>query len=226
MTGLVRRSPLSAVYRSTNASIIETAGWEIAEHFGDAVAERRGLETGSVLVDWSHIGKISLRGPGAEENAARIASTDPLPAPPGALGIANGISGVLLRLAADEFLILCGPGEEHALLIGLDRTRTAVLDQTGGYGALLLAGPRRNEVLERSTAIDLRAGPAAGGSIVQTSVHFVPCTIHSAPNRNILIQSRDYTESLHLALLDVGRPVGLVPAGIGCVPVEFGGAGG
>ncbi len=41
----------------------------------------------------------------------------------------------------------------------------------------------------------------------------------------MLIQSRDYTESLHHALLDVGRQVGLVPAGIGCLPVELEGAG-
>ena len=74
-------------------------------------------------------------------------------------------------------------------------------------------------------AIDLRAGPAVGGCVVQTTVHFVPCTIYSAAEGDMLIQSRDYTESLHHALLDVGRPVGLVPAGIGCLPVEFEGAG-
>ncbi len=225
MTRLVRRSPISAVYRSANASTIETAGWEVAEHFGDVEAERRALGSGSVLVDWSHIGKILLRGPGAEENAGRIASTNGLPVPPGAIGLANGISGVLLRLTADEFLILCAPGDERKVLASLDRSRTAVLDQTGGYGVLLLAGPRRDEVLERSSAIDLRAGPAVGGCVVQTTVHFVPCTIYSTAERDMLIQSRDYTESLHHALLDVGRPVGLVPAGIDCLPVEFEGEG-
>jgi aminomethyltransferase len=219
VTRWVKRTPLSAGCRSANASLVEAVGWEVAEHFGDVDREIRERESGCVLVDWSHVGKISLRGPGAEREAAALTTPSPLPTPLRARA-AGGIA--LLRLADDEFLILCHPGEEERLLPQLDESRTAVLVQTGGYGALLLAGRRRGEVLERSTAMPLAASTEGLGTVVQTSVHFVPCTILHTATWDLLIQPREYTESLHHALLDVGRAAGLVRAGVGCMPVAFG----
>jgi heterotetrameric sarcosine oxidase gamma subunit len=216
---MVKRTPLSTGNRSANARLVETAGWEVAEHFSDPEGERRGLESECVLVDWSHVGKISLRGPAAESLVAGLASPIPIPAPLRA-SIRGGLA--LLRLADDEFLILCPPGQEERLLSRLDESRAAVLVQTGGYGALLLAGPRRGEVLERSTAMRMSAEVEDSNTVVQTSVHFVPCTVLHTATWDLLIQQREYTESLHHALLDVGRVAGLARAGVGCMPVAFG----
>ena len=44
----------------------------MAEHFGNPVAEAEALRTGALLVDWSHVGKLSLRGGRAAAEAAKL----------------------------------------------------------------------------------------------------------------------------------------------------------
>lgn len=219
MTRLLKRTPLSGVYRALGVSLTNVAGWELAEHFGDPDREKQALESACVLVDWSHAGKIHLRGREAVREAAKIVGGD---GAPGLLEAHAGGGCVLLRLAEDEALLLCEPGQEEHVLSRLDETRTAIVNRSGGYGALLLSGPRRGEVMERSCALDLRPDVVGEGRVFQTGVHFIPCTIYCAPGAYLLVQRRDFTQSLYEALLDVGRSVGLVPAGTGCVPTVFG----
>lgn len=219
MTPLLRHSPLSSVYRELGVSLTSVAGWEVADHFGDPDGERQALESACVLADWSHAGKIRLRGRDAAREAAKIVGGD---SAPGLLEARAGGGCVLLRLAEDEVLLLCEPGQEEYVLSGLDETYTAIVNQSGGYGALLLAGPRRGEVMERSCALDLRPEVVGERRVFQTGVHFIPCTIYCAPGAYLLVQRRDLTQSLYEALLDVGRGIGLLPAGSGRVPTVFG----
>jgi len=219
MTRLLKRTPLSGVYRKPGVSLTNVAGWEVPGHFGDPDRERQALESACVLVDWSHAGKIQLRGRDAAREAAKIVGGDGTPR---VLEARAGGGCVLLRLAEDEVLMLCEPGQEEHVLSGLDGTRIAIVNESGGYGALLLAGPRRGEVMERSCALDLRPDVVGERRVFQTGVHFVPCTIYCAPGAYLLVQRRDFTQSLYESLLDVGRGIGLVQAGTGCVPTVFG----
>ena len=88
-------------------------------------------------------------------------------------------------------------------------------------GCFALGGPRRDEVLERSTAVDLRRDRVHEGSVLQSSIHTVSCTIFRTANLDILIHPRTFSESLFDALMDVGIGVGLVPAGLAALPVSF-----
>ena len=69
----------------------------------------------------------------------------------------------------------------------------------------------RAEVMERSTAMDLRFGE---GTVVQTSVHRVPVILWRTAQADVMVMTRDLTEFLFDALLDVGRAVGLRPGGL------------
>jgi heterotetrameric sarcosine oxidase gamma subunit len=218
MTALVRRSPLAAHYRARKAAIEKIDDWEMVRHCGDPEAERRALAEGSVLVDWSHIGKIQIRGRDAAEQAERLWS--------GAADLArsNAVgddSLAVLRLAPDEFLVLCEAGRRFEHLARLEEGSSAICDCSGALGALLLAGTRRDEVIERSAAMDLSARALALGSVVQTTLHTIPCTVYRASDWDLYLQARDYTESLYDALMDVGRGVGLVAAGLACVPASL-----
>ena len=71
---MIKTSPLSGIYRNHTVNTIEVSGWHIAGNFGDTEREQENLKKGAVLVDWSHIGKISLsRGdaPSAAEKALK-----------------------------------------------------------------------------------------------------------------------------------------------------------
>jgi sarcosine oxidase subunit gamma len=218
MTMIVKRSPLAAVYRARGARIQDVDGWEIAEHFGDPEQEKRALAEGSVLVDWSQIGKVQIRGQGAADQAERLrrgaASLAPLRA-------ASDEKLAVLRLARDEFLVLCETDHLDEHLGNLVEQSSAICDYSGALGALLLAGARRDEVIERSAAMDLSARALGPGSAVQTTIHTIPCTVFRGADWDLYLQTRDYTESLYDAFMDVGRGVGLIAAGLACVPVNL-----
>ena len=198
--------------------MIEVSGWQIAGNFGDTERELENLKRGAVLVDWSHIGKISLsRGnaSAAAEKALKGSSKiEPL----------NSIADseiAVLRLTNNDYLILCTPGMEKNVLEKIDSKVTTVTNQSGSNGCLVLGGPRRDEVLERSTAVDLRRDRVVAGSVIQSSIHTINMTLYRTNNLDIIVHPRNLTESLYDALMDVGIGVGLVPAGIETIPVSF-----
>ncbi|HIO84434.1 MAG TPA: hypothetical protein EYG61_10505 [Deltaproteobacteria bacterium] len=82
-------------------------------------------------------------------------------------------------------------------------------------------GPRRDEVLQRSTAVDLRRDKVGAGAVLQSSILTVGMTLYRTKNFDILLHPRNLSESLFDALMDVGIGVGLVPGGISTVPVSF-----
>ena len=215
---MIKTSPLSGIYLNHAVNIIEVSGWHIAGNFGDTERELENLKKGAVLVDWSHIGKISLsRGnaSAAAEKALKGSSKiEPL----------NSIADseiAVLRLTNNDYLILCNPGMEKNVLEKIDSKVTTVTNQSGANGCLVLGGPRRDEVLERSTAVDLRRDRVVAGSVIQSSIHTINMTLYRTKNLDIIVHPRNLTESLYDALMDVGIGVGLVPAGIETIPVSF-----
>ena len=84
-----------------------------------------------------------------------------------------------------------------------------------------MGGPRRDEVLQRSTAVDLRRDKVGAGSVLQSSIHSVSMTLYRTKSFDIILHPRNLSESLYDALMDVGIGIGLVPGGIATVPVSF-----
>ena len=215
---MIKTSPLSGIYRNHSVNMIEVSGWHIAGNFGDTERELENLKKGAVLVDWSHIGKISLSRGNASAAAEKVlkgsSKIEPL----------NSIADseiAVLRLTNNDYLILCNPGMEKNVLEKIDSKVTTVTNQSGSNGCLVLGGPRRDEVLERSTAVDLRRDRVVAGAVIQSSIHTINMTLYRTKNLDIIVHPRNLTESLYDALMDVGIGVGLVPAGIETIPVSF-----
>ncbi len=215
---MIKTSPLSGIYRNHPVNIIEVSGWHIAGNFGDTEREQDNLKKGAVLVDWSHIGKISLSLGNASAAAEKVLKGSSKIEP---LNSMADSKMAVLRLTINDYLILCQPGMEKNVLEKIDPRLTTVTDQSGSNGCLVLGGPRRDEVLERSTAVDLRRDRVVAGSVIQSSIHTINMTLYRTNNFDIIVHPRNLSESLYDALIDVGIGVGLVPAGIETIPVSF-----
>lgn len=218
MTLMIAKSPLSAVYRSRGAVVGDADGFEMAMDFGDLEDASLALSEACVIVDWTHLRKLRVRGPDA---VARVAGAFPGSQKVEMLCAMSESKHAILRLAADEFLILCESIRKEDLLQTLGTGRCAISDESGALGALMLAGPRRHEVVERSAAMDLSPRGFPCGRVAQTTVHTIPCTVLRGPAWDLYLQARDYTESLLDAFMDVGRGSGLVLAGLTTAPVDL-----
>ena len=215
---MIKTSPLSGIYRNHPVNIIEVSGWHIAGNFGDIEREQDNLKKGAVIVDWSHIGKISLSRGNASAASEKVLKGSSKIEP---LNSMADSKMAVLRLTINDYLILCQPNMEKNVLEKIDPKVTTVTDQSGSNGCLVLGGPRRDEVLERSTAVDLRRDRVVAGSVIQSSVHTINMTLYRTNNFDIIVHPRNLSESLYDALIDVGIGVGLVPAGIETIPVSF-----
>ena len=215
---MIKTSPLSGIYRNHPVNIIEVSGWHIAGNFGDTEREQDNLKKGAVIVDWSHIGKISLSQGNASAAAEKVLKGSSKIEP---LNSMADSKIAVLRLTINDYLILCQPNMEKNVLEKIDSKVTTVTDQSGSNGCLVLGGPRRDEVLERSTAVDLRRDRVVAGSVIQSSIHTINMTLYRTNNFDIIVHPRNLSESLYDALIDVGIGVGLVPAGIETIPVSF-----
>ena len=215
---MIKTSPLSGIYRNQLVNTIEVSGWHISGNFGDTECEQENLKKGAVLVDWSHIGKISLSRGNASAAAEKALKGSSKIEPLNSIADSNM---AVLRLTNNDYLILCQSSMDKKVLEKIDSKVTTVTDQSGSNGCLVLGGPRRDEVLERSTAVDLRRDRVVAGSVIQSSIHTINMTLYRTNNLDIIVHPRNLTESLYDALMDVGIGVGLVPAGIETVPVSF-----
>ena len=215
---MIKTSPLSGIYRNHPVNIIEVSGWHIAGNFGNIEREQDNLKKGAVIVDWSHIGKISLSQGNASAAAEKVLKGSSKIEP---LNSMADSKIAVLRLTINDYLILCQPNMEKNVLEKIDSKVTTVTDQSGSNGCLVLGGPRRDEVLERSTAVDLRRDRVVAGSVIQSSIHTINMTLYRTNNFDIIVHPRNLSESLYDALIDVGIGVGLVPAGIETITVSF-----
>ena len=217
-TSLIKTSPLSGVYRRYPVQTELLAGWCIAQHFGNPKREQEHLQTGAVLVDWACLGKVSVSGWGAAERVDRVI--------PGAAAVPPLSSqaageGVALRLTRGDYLVLCLPDQVERLMAQLETDTLSVINQSGALGCFALAGPQRDQVLERSTAADLRRDRILPGAVLQTTLHTIRCTLYRTSALEVIVHPRSLSESLFDALMDVGMGVGLIPSGLATLPLEL-----
>ena len=107
---MIKTSPLSGIYRNHPVKLTEVSGWQIAENFGNDERELIHLSQDSVLVDWSHIGKISLSGGDAAKAAEQVISGASEIEP---LNSSSNQDLAVLRLTRNDYLILCQSGMEQ-----------------------------------------------------------------------------------------------------------------
>jgi aminomethyltransferase len=213
-TPLMKQSPLAGCYQDYNAQTVEIAGWQMPENFGSVQKEKSAFENASVVLDFSHIGKISVRGEEAAELFPEAKTLE-------SLQVFSNESIAILRLTDDELIILTPSGQQNTVLGKCQGSQSSVIDMSGALGCLTLAGPRRDEVIERSTAMNLCRNRVDAGSVIQTTIHAVPTTLWRTKTLDVILVSRDFTEFLFDALLDVGQSVGLTPAGLATLASPF-----
>ena len=71
-----RQSPLHDRHLESGAAMTDFAGWDMPLHYGSVVAEHNAVRTGAGMFDLSHLGTLTVTGPGAEETIQRAFTND------------------------------------------------------------------------------------------------------------------------------------------------------
>jgi aminomethyltransferase len=207
--------------------MVEFAGWDMPVQYSGLLEEHEAVRTRAGLFDVSHMGEVVFRGPRALESLNRIFTNDLNRVADGQAqygclcrengGIVDDV--VIYRRAPDELLVCVNAGNRDKDFEWLrDHAAGAdVQNESDDWAQLALQGPRAVAVLQRLTPVDLArlktfwftTGAVAG----------IPCTIartgYTGEDGVELFCRPADAERLWGAVLEAGRPEGVLPAGLG-----------
>jgi len=152
---MLKRTALFDVHRRLGARLVEFGGWEMPVQYAGIVEEHRAVRSAAGVFDISHMGEVSVRGPGAEAWLNRVLTNDLRKLPPGRgqyTLLCNPRGGVIddlfaYRIGEQEFLLVINASrieadvawlrERHAESEGVEWS-----DDSGILSALAVQGPR------------------------------------------------------------------------------------
>lgn len=155
----VLRTPLSDRHAMLHAKMVPFAGWEMPIQYPSGIlAEHQAVRTSWGMFDVSHMGRLDFRGAGAGALLDRLLTCDVAGLQDGQAsygfmciedgGILDDV--VVLRRAADTYLLVCNAGNRDAVVPWIERhtptTRNvSMTDLTTSTVMLAVQGPAARE---------------------------------------------------------------------------------
>ena len=165
-------TPLHAATLRAGAVFTDEAGWSVPAHFGDPRREYGAAQTGCVVFDQSHRGRVELTGPEAAPFLHNLITQDVLNLPAGegreAFAVtakARVVAYFLLFHAktpqgGSAYWLNLPPGAVDKTLKHLNHYRISEQvefeDRTGDFAQLHVTGPRAAAVLEQTAGASLQ----------------------------------------------------------------------
>jgi glycine cleavage system T protein (aminomethyltransferase) len=226
----LKKTPLNARHRASGAKMVPFSGWDMPIEYSSVVDEHMAVRTRAGLFDVSHMGEIEIAGRDALAALQRIACNDASRLGTGqaqysALLTPQGtfIDDVLVyRLAPEHFLLVVNAANiekdyswiaEQIAPLG----DVVAVNASSRYALLALQGPAARQVLQPLTGADLEG--LAYYSFTHGEVASVRATIsrtgYTGEDGFEVFVAPQAADRVWLAILNAGREVDVVPAGLG-----------
>ncbi len=238
----MKRTPLFSAHQNLGGKLIEFGGWEMPVQYTSIMDEHLTVRKAAGLFDISHMGEVLVNGPGAEVFLNRTLTNDArrLVIGQGQYTLmCNEQGGVVddlyaYRLTADEYLLIINASRIEDDLAWLEKqlnvvdqsTRVNLRNASEELGAVAVQGPRVVEFIN-----NWLSGPSQGGTAITKTTDLKKNQVANLrfEGNNIWISRTGYTgedgfevvapagiiNSVWNRILELGRPHGLKPAGLG-----------
>ena len=223
----LRRTPLYPAHVQAGAKLVPFAGFEMPVQYTGLLDEHRAVRERAGLFDVSHMGEIVVRGTGALPALQRLVTNDlsktsdgqaqysALCQPDG--GIIDDI--VVYRRSAEDLLVCVNASNRDKDFAWFrDNLKGADLrDEGDDWAQLALQGPKAVAILAKLTKVDLskigtyrfQEGEVAGRKMI------IARTGYTGEDGFELFCKPQDAMPLWNALIEAGKPEGLIPAGLG-----------
>jgi len=222
------RTPLYEAHRKLGGRLVPFAGFELPVQYGSILEEHAAVRERAGLFDVSHMGQLHFSGPGASAAVEWLVSCPAASLRPGRVRygcLCNESGGVVddvtvYRLDAERWFLCVNAAnieKDYRWVVRHTGQDVEVRNRSAETGLLALQGPASAAVLAAVVEAPLPALPRFA---------FAPAKLAGVET---LVSRTGYTGSdgyelycpsagalaLWEALLDAGKPHGLVPAGLG-----------
>ncbi len=226
----LKRTALYETHLALGARMVAFSGWEMPVQYRGVLEEHGAVRSRAGLFDVSHMGEIVVSGRGALAAIQRVSTNDAAALEVGQVQystMCRPTGGTLddltiYRLAEDRYLLCVNAvniEKDHGWIVEqAGRTPgVTIVDESPAWNLLALQGPRAEAILARLTRLDLAA------------IGYYHCATGEVDGVPVIVSRTGYTGEdgfeiylpwaagprLFTRLLEVGRPEGLVPAGLG-----------
>jgi aminomethyltransferase len=238
----MKRTPLFNAHQRLGAKLIEFGGWEMPVQYTSITDEHLTVRNEAGIFDISHMGEVQVSGPQAEAFLNQTLTNDIRKLEVGTAQytlMCNERGGVIddlyaYRLGGNEYLLIINASRIEAdyswfqtRLAAFDRSTSVVLTNiSDAMGAVAIQGPRVIEFMN-----DVSASPAIGGTKVARPTELKKNQIAKIQfaGKELWIARTGYTgedgfeivapatviEAVWNKLMDLGKPFGLKPCGLG-----------
>jgi len=224
---MAQRTPLYDVHARSGGRIVEFAGWDMPVQYSGILDEHEAVRTRAGLFDVSHMGEVVFRGPRALPALQRLFTNDLArcadgQAMYGCLCRESGgiVDDVVVYRRADDDLLVCvnaaNRQKDFEWLSG-QAGGADVKNESDAWAQLALQGPAAAGVVQKLTSVRL----SSVGTYRFTSgeVAGIPCLVartgYTGEDGFELFCPPGQAARLWEALLEAGRPEGVIPAGLG-----------
>jgi aminomethyltransferase len=228
--GPLRRTPIYDQHVAAGGRMVPFAGWEMPVQYTGIVDEHQAVRNAAGLFDVSHMGELEMRGEYALQVVDYLVTNDVKKLEDGQAlytCCCNGKGTILddlivYRAAYDRFLIVCNASNREKMVGVFQRAaehHCEFTDRSDETALIALQGPKAFDVL------DLAGGDAATLKQLK-SFHFrdavvanVRCTVartgYTGEDGVEIFCAWNDAPALWRTLLELGKPMGVKPAGLG-----------
>jgi len=226
----LKHTPLYEEHVALQAKLVPFAGFEMPVQYPTGIrAEHEAVRTAAGMFDVSHMGEFLVTGPEALDFVSYVTSNDPARLGEGQAQYSmfcrdDGSSVddlIVYRLGEQRFRLVVNGANlakdwDHLTPLAA-RFDVRLADESDDIGLIALQGPRAQEILAPLCSEEL--DPVGFYEFTTGTVAGVPGVIsrtgYTGEDGFELYVPADRTAALWRDLLDAGRTVGLIPAGLG-----------
>jgi aminomethyltransferase len=239
---MLKRTPLFAAHQRAGGKLIEFGGWEMPVQYSSIVDEHLAVRRAGGLFDISHMGEVSVRGPGALAFLNHLLTNDASKLSVGQgqyTLMCNERGGVIddlyaYRIDTEEFLLVINASRiepdvawmERQLVAWPQRAQVELKNLSEAMGAVALQGPKVRGLVDQ-----VFPGPFVGGMKISRASElkkneiavtqwegqtiYLGCTGYTGEDGFEIIAPASLIEAIWTKLLAVGHAHCLQPAGLG-----------
>ena len=228
MDASISASPLAPCHFELGARMINFGGWNLPLEYSGLLLEHQATRQAAGLFDISHMGQIRAQGQGALAALEALLTNDPAKLRIGEghyTFLTNDQGGViddllLYRLGPEDFLLVVNASrhqEDLRVLRGSPSNRALFQGDPGTKAGMALQGPQAEKILSQL----LRTGEKCPlrNHLCETQLQGIPATIartgYTGEDGFEVFTSREEGPKIWRALLEKGKPMGILPCGLG-----------
>jgi aminomethyltransferase len=227
----MKATALQSTHVGMGARMVPFAGWTMPVQYAGVLEEARAVRTRAGLFDLGHMGRVRLRGEGAEALLQRVQTNDAAKIAPGQIrysmllasdaGVLDDILVYREPAGGGFFLVVNASNTEqdlaHLRAEGERIGKASITDQTEDLGMIAIQGPEAAAITQSLCKSDLASlkyywwtSAEVAGIRLELSR-----TGYTGEDGFEFYVPQEETVRLWRALLEHGRSRGLVPVGLG-----------